>query len=268
MAGRLKEKGMNINRQGARGKGQGVKAVAYNLLPIAFCLFIVSCGTTYGIYHRVEKGQTFSSIAKAYKVSPQGLLRINRLKEPVNLKEGDAIFIPGASIEKVVEAHKDDVYTPPAKTRGKPPAETPRRDASATTSKAEKGRFIWPVDGRLISEFGMRNGEQHKGIDIKAEEGTPVKAADSGKVIYSGDGLNGYGNLIIIKHEGTYFTVYAHNRKNLASEGSLVEKGDVIAEVGETGKATTPHLHFEIRKNKVSVDPNFYLPDKASLVYK
>lgn len=230
------------------------------ILTFAFCVSLMSCGTTYGIYHRVEKGQTFSSIAKTYKVSPQELLKINRLKEPVNLKEGDAIFIPGVSIEKVVEAHKDDVYTPPAKTRGKSAAEPPRRDVSATTSKAGKGRFIWPVDGRLISEFGMRNGERHAGIDIKAEEGAPVKAAESGKVIYSGNGLNGYGNLIIIKHEGVFFTVYAHNKKNLASEGNLVEKGKEIAQVGDTGRATTPHLHFEIRKNKATVDPILYLP--------
>lgn len=256
----MKEKDMNIN-------GQGVKVITYCLLPIATCLLLVSCGTPYGIYHRVEKGQTLSSIAKTYNVPPKEIVRINGLKEPVTLKEGDAVFIPGASIEKVVEAHKDDVYTP-AKTKGRPAAETPRRDVSATTSKAEKGRFIWPVEGKLISGFGIRNGEKHAGIDIKAVEGASVKAADSGKVIYSGDGLNGYGNLIIIKHEGTYFTVYAHNRKNLASEGDLVEKGDLIAEVGETGKAITPHLHFEIRKSKVSVDPIFYLPENVSLVYK
>ncbi len=267
MAGSLKEKDMNI-----RFKLQIAKCKIYMpifcILTFAFCASLMSCGTTYGIYHRVEKGQTFSSIAKAYKVSPQELLRINRLKEPVNLKEGDAIFIPGVSIEKVFEAHKNDVYTPPAKTRGKPPVETSRRGISTNTSKTEKGRFVWPVEGKLISGFGIRNGERHAGIDIKAKAGTAVKAADSGKVIYCGDGLNGYGNLIIIKHEGTYFTAYAHNRKNLVSEGSLIEKGDVIAEVGETGKATTPHLHFEIRKNKVSVDPILYLPENVSLVYK
>src|SRR3990172_4897113 len=275
MAGRLKEKGTNIK---IRTSDFGLRSLIPQsairsphfccLLAAACCLLLVSCGTPYGIYHRVEKGQTFYSIAKAYNVSPQELMRINRIKEPADLKEGDAVFVPRASIEKVVEAHKDDVYTPPAKARGKPPIEAPRRDASATTSKTEKGRVIWPVDGRLISEFGMRNGERHAGIDIKAEEGAQVKAAESGKVIYSGDGLNGYGNLIIIKHEGTYFTVYAHNRKNIATEGDIVEKSDVIAEVGDTGRATTPHLHFEIRKNKTVVDPIFYLPDKGSLVYK
>ncbi|MEK7851325.1 MAG: M23 family metallopeptidase, partial [Deltaproteobacteria bacterium] len=204
--------------------------------------------------------QNVASIAKTYDVSIQEIIKVNRLREPVKIKEGDAIFIPGASIEKVVDAHMDDPYTPPAKAKGRPAVETPRRDVSTTTSKAEKGRFIWPLEGKLISGFGIRNGQQHKGIDIKAEEGTPVKAADSGKVIYSGNGLNGYGNLVIIKHEGTFFTVYAHNRKNMVSEGDLVGKGDLIAEVGDTGRATTPHLHFEVRKSKVTVDPIFYLP--------
>lgn len=231
---------------------------AHSLLPITFCL-LSSCGTPYGIYHKVEGGQTISSIARAYNVSPHEILRINRLKEPVKLREGDKVFIPGASVEKVVGAHEDDVYTPPAPKKGKPVAEAPRRDAS-TTTKAEKGRFIWPINGKIISEFGTRNGERHAGVDIKADEGTPIKAADSGKVIYSGNGLNGYGNLIIIKHEGPFFTVYAHNRRNMVSEGNLVEKGEEIAEVGNTGRATTYHLHFEIRKNKVSVNPIFYLP--------
>lgn len=257
----MREKDTSI--KGSKIKDQRSKVYPFYLLPFTFCLLLLAgCGTPYGIYHRVEKGQTLSSIAKTYNVPSQEIININRFKEPVTLREGDAVFIPGASIEKVVDAHIDETYTPPPpKTKGKPQvASIPPVKESKEVSKAEKGRFIWPLNGKLISEFGTRNGERHAGIDIKADEGTPVKAADSGKVIYSGNGLNGYGNLVIIKHEGTFFTVYAHNSKNLTSEGDLVEKGDKIAEVGSTGKATTAHLHFEIRKNKVSVDPTLYLP--------
>lgn len=269
MAGRLKEKGLSINFRLQISK-------CINKLPL-FCILISAlcyfgCGTPYGIYHRVDKGQTLASIAKAYDVPQQELISINRLKEPVTLREGDAVFIPGASIEKVFEAHKDDevppstsqLPIPPAKAKGKQQVayipQTKDYKEYKETTKVDKGKFSWPVSGRVISEFGNRNGERHQGIDIKADEGTPVKAAEAGKVIYNGNGLNGYGNLIIIKHEGTYFTVYAHNKANVAAEGSIVEKGEVIAEVGATGRATTPHLHFEIRKNKVSVDPNLYLP--------
>ena len=289
MAGRSKEKDTSVERQGAMDKGLEDKkmrsleaekklltsqplniSTSYitshvlrltSYVIISFCLFLTSCGTPYGIYHSVEKGQTLYGIAKAYNVPTQEIIRINRFKEHVTLKEGDAVFIPGASREKMIDVtieYKESV-SPSASTVSKPQtASIPPR--SEETSKTGKGRFLWPVNGKVISGFGMRNGEKHAGIDIKAEEGKPVKAADSGKVIYSGNGLNGYGNLIIIKHEGTFFTVYAHNKKNLASEGSLVEKGEEIAQVGDTGRATTPHLHFEIRKNKVTVDPILYLP--------
>lgn len=268
MDGRLKEKGTNIKVRSSEFRVRSsISHFAFRiphsccLVLTAYCLLLSSCGTPYGIYHKVEGGQNIASIAKTYDVNIQEIIKVNRLREPVRLKEGDAVFIPGANIEKLVGAHMDDTDIPPRpKLKGKLSVETPRLDVSTAKSKTEKGRFIWPLEGKLISGFGIRNGQQHKGIDIKAEEGTPVKAADSGKVIYSGNGLNGYGNLIIIKHEGTFFTVYAHNRKNIATEGDIVEKGDVISEVGDTGRATTPHLHFEVRKSKVTVDPILYLP--------
>jgi len=260
MAGRSKEKDTSINCNLQIAKLM-CRYFAFCILHFAFCIFLLSCGTPYGIYHSVEKGQTLYGIARAYNVPTQEIVRINRFKEHVTLKEGDAVFIPGASREKMIDVtieYKESV-SPSASTVSKQQtASIPPR--SEETAKTGKGRFLWPVNGKVISGFGMRNGEKHAGIDIKAEAGKPVMAADSGKVIYSGNGLNGYGNLIIIKHEGTFFTVYAHNKKNLASEGSLVEKGEEIAQVGDTGRATTPHLHFEIRKNKVTVDPTLYLP--------
>lgn len=262
MAGRSIEKDMSSNFSGERGAGAGIKTLMPCFLLFLLSLLLSSCGTPYGIYHRVEKGQTLHGIAKAYNVPANELIKVNNFKESVNLKEGDAVFVPGASREKMIdvtiEYKTGAAPLEPKKHRHQ--AETPSRDVSTTVTKGEKGRFIWPLNGKVISEFGMRNGEKHAGIDIKADEGTPVKAADSGKVIYSGDGLNGYGNLIIIKHEGTFFTVYAHNKKNLVSEGDLVDKGTEIAKVGETGRATTPHLHFEVRKNKVTVDPILFLP--------
>lgn len=252
---------MNTDRLGTRSNEQGNNPFPYYLLSIVFCLVIFSCGTPYGIYHHVEKGQTLQGLSTAYDVPLKEIIKVNRFKEPVTLKKGDAVFIPGASREKMISVtieYKENLSPAP------PAVDKPRKAVTPQNkyekAKTENGRFSWPLNGKVISGFGMRNGEKHAGIDIKAEEGKPVKAADSGKVIYSGNGLNGYGNLIIIKHEGTFFTVYAHNKKNFVAEGSLVEKGEEIAQVGDTGRATTPHLHFEIRKNKVTVDPILYLP--------
>ncbi len=123
------------------------------------------------------------------------------------------------------------------------------------------GRFTWPVPNfyKVSSQFGPRGRKHHDGIDIPAPKGTPIVAVDSGVVIYSDNGIRGYGNMIVISHGDEVFTVYAHNSKNKVDKGDKVEKGDVIALIGNTGRSTGPHLHFEIRmKNKVR-NPAQYL---------
>ncbi|MCX7918990.1 MAG: M23 family metallopeptidase [bacterium] len=120
--------------------------------------------------------------------------------------------------------------------------------------------FIWPVEGEVLSFFGERSGRIHQGIDIAAKKGTKIYAAMSGKVIYSDNELGRYGNMIIIEHKKGFSTVYAHNAKNLVRKGKQVKRGQVIALVGQTGNATGPHLHFEIRKGKEPVNPLLYLP--------
>jgi len=123
------------------------------------------------------------------------------------------------------------------------------------------GRFAWPVPGfyRVSSHFGRRGSRHHDGIDIPGPKGTPIVASDSGTVAYSDNGIRGYGNLIVLAHGDEVFTVYAHNRKNTVRKGDRVKKGQKIAELGNTGRSTGPHLHFEIRvKNKVR-NPAQYL---------
>ncbi len=121
-------------------------------------------------------------------------------------------------------------------------------------------KLIWPVRGKVVSKFGWRGPRHHDGIDISAPEGTPVRAAADGIVIYSGSGFRGYGNLIVIKHTPRVFTIYAHNKKNLVRKGQRVRQGQTIALVGSTGNATGPHLHFELRIGNKPVDPLKYLP--------
>lgn len=113
-------------------------------------------------------------------------------------------------------------------------------------TKEGTGNFIWPLEGgRVTSPYGWRNGRLHEGVDIGANTGTPILASENGMVKYVG-WEGGYGNSVVIKH-GKYYTRYAHNSANLVSTGEVVEKGQVIAQVGSTGRSTGPHVHFEIR---------------------
>jgi len=124
-----------------------------------------------------------------------------------------------------------------------------------TVSAKPPGDWRWPVKGKILHKFSKRNN----GIDIVAKTGTPVVATSSGKVVYAGNGLRGYGNLLIIKHNTTYFSAYAHNRRLFVKEGITVKTGEKIAEVGSTGTDLVK-LHFEIRKDGNPVDPLKYLP--------
>lgn len=118
-------------------------------------------------------------------------------------------------------------------------------------------RLLWPVpsSNRLSSHFGHRWGRPHKGIDIAAKGGSHILSADSGVVIYSGRSLRGYGNMIVIRHAGGLYTVYAHNRKNLVRKGQKVHRGEVIGQVGKTGRSTGNHLHFEVRHGDRAINP-------------
>lgn len=123
------------------------------------------------------------------------------------------------------------------------------------------GRFLWPVKGgKIVSNFGRRGtGVHNDGINIAAEPNTPVKAADTGTVVYAGNELAAYGNLLLVRHANGYVTAYAHNKKLLVGRGDTVSRGDTIALVGSTGDVDRPQLHFEIRKGERAVDPNRYL---------
>ena len=116
--------------------------------------------------------------------------------------------------------------------------------------------FAWPVSGNVISNFGgPANGERNDGINISTPMGTPIHAAASGTVSYSGNELKDYGNLVLIKHEEGYVTAYAHADRLLVSRGDFVVKGQVIGYAGQTGDVTTPQLHFEIRHDTTPLNP-------------
>jgi len=194
----------------------------------------------------VRPGDNLFRIGKAYDVAYEELARVNRIKDVSQIHVGQRIFIPGATRQLPVETI------------------TPVEPSPATPSMPEVpdssvDGFIWPVKGTINSGFGPRGISSHDGIDIGAPEGTPIRAIEKGEVIYS-DQLRGYGNIIIVRHTGGFISVYAHNEANLVREGQAVSRGEVIARVGNTGRVTGPHLHFEIRKHNAAQDPLRYLP--------
>lgn len=190
----------------------------------------------------VRKGENLFRIGKAYDIPYRELARINRIDNSYLIYAGQRVFIPGATRQLLVE-----VITPSKAEPGRPGSDEWREV------------FVWPVKGKITSKFGRRGETFHDGIDISASEGTPIRSVGKGEVIYS-DQLRGYGNLIIVRHPGGFASVYSHNRRNLVREGQRVDQGEVIGEVGSTGRVSGPHLHFEIRKNNVARDPLYYLP--------
>ncbi len=213
-------------------------------LGILILIFLSGCIVGKGVIHTVGKGEDFWNICKTYGVDPQEVAEINNLRDPSVIKPGKKIFIPGATkVRKIRHSALD-------------PIEKGREDRIVI----EKDRFSWPIKGEVISPFGMREGVRHDGIDIRAPEGAPIKAADGGTAVFVSSGMRGYGKIIIIRHKGGFYTVYAHNKENLVREGDKVSKGEVIASVGKTGNAETYHLHFEVRQGKIVRNPLFFLP--------
>ncbi len=152
---------------------------------------------------------------------------------------------------------------PPAKlpTTHATPAPLPAPAQKETPASDGKMTWEWPAQGKLLYGFGQ--GSNQKGVGIEGRSGQPVLAAAPGKVVYSGSGLRGYGKLIIIKHNASYLSVYAHNSQILVKEGQTVAKGQKIAEIGETDSDRIA-LHFEIRRLGKPIDPLQYLPERAS----
>ena len=126
---------------------------------------------------------------------------------------------------------------------------------------AYQGTYRWPLSAGIVSsEFGRRRHKAHEGLDIAADEGEPVYASAAGKVLYADSRMRGYGNVVIIRHDGMMTTLYAHNQKLKVGLGDTVEQGQVIALLGSTGHSTGPHVHFEMRRTNVAVDPRGVLP--------
>lgn len=203
-----------------------------------------------GVFHIVRRGENIFRIAQYYQVSASEIMEANQIRDERSLEVGERLWIPEARRKPPAEA-----LIPPPTSAGDA-REQSRNDAILNGYL----HFAWPLRGRLTARFEIRRGRRHEGIDLAAKPGTLIRASESGRVIYSGNGLGGYGKVVIIRHGKLYATVYAHNRKNRVRKGDFVDQGEAIAEVGQTGNATGPHLHFEIRRGERARDPLNYLP--------
>ena len=145
-------------------------------------------------------------------------------------------------------------------TQKQEPEAAPAKVAAVSSSDPDEGRFRWPVRGRIISDFGVKpGGTRNDGINLAVPEGTEVKAADDGVVIYSGNELKGYGNLVLVRHSDGWVSAYAHNSKLSVSRGDNVRRGDTVGLAGTTGSVSQPQVHFELRKGNKPIDPLRYL---------
>lgn len=217
---------------------------------VVVAVLVAACGAR-PVYHRVRPGETLARIGQAYGVPYQAIARANDIDDPARIGVGQRLRIPGATRELTL---------PPTDQLALAPLER----APARARPGDAPRLLWPINaGTVTSGYGRRNGRDHDGIDIAAPLGASVRAAADGEVVYCG-ALPGYGNMIIVRHARGYLTVYAHNEQHHAAEGTRVQRGQLIASVGRSGRATGPNLHFEVRKGNVAYDPLLFLPRREA----
>ncbi len=217
-----------------------------------------------GIWHKVRASDTISSVAGRHGATPEALIELNDLPSNGSLSGREEVFVLKNS------GKAPGTGAPPAEAAsavGAIPSGTSSRGQRGVAAQVQCGRdgkpcFEWPVKGKVVSTFGPRSKSHHDGVDISAKRGTKVRSAADGKVLYSGSEIKGYGNLIIVRHEGGIITVYAHNDKNLVKEGTMVKRGQTVAKVGNSGSASRVYLHFEVRIGEKPRNPLLYLPDR------
>lgn len=210
----------------------------------------------------VRKGDTLYSIARYQKLDHKQLARWNFLNPPYAIYPGKTLKLrpqPTSLARKNKDSRKKSAVKTGIKSAAK--QVTPQVAASVSLPGKVKA-WQWPAKGKLVKTFNAKDTNR-KGIGIAGRKGQAIKAAASGRVVYSGNGLIHYGNLVIIKHSNSFLSAYAHNRSLLVKEGDQVRAGQNIAKMG-TVESGRPRLHFEIRKSGKPINPLRYLPKRKS----
>ena len=220
-----------------------------------------------GRFHVVQAGDTVYSISRQHNVDMASLTSLNRIRAPYTIKVGERLQLPSRGGAQQPAAVTRDVAGGPvpvarpvagvASAAVQPASTTPSVPKSPLpAAPAATGGFVWPIEGKILSSYGPKaNGLHNDGINIAAEMGAPVKAAQNGVVAYAGNELKGYGNLLLVRHEGDLITAYAHNSKLLVQRGDTILRGQTIAQAGNSGSVVTPQVHFEVRRGAKALDP-------------
>lgn len=216
----------------------------------------------------VRKGDTLYRIATTHGVSPLDLAVWNRIPPPYTIYPGRRLRLTAPDARRIDPPPvagtpvKPPATRPPAGTSPTtPPVATPPKPPTQPPPSANAAfAWRWPADGAIVGRFAVGDPTR-QGVDIAGKSGAPVRAAADGVVVYSGAGLVGYGELIIVKHDEQWLSAYGHNRARLVNEGQRVKAGDQIAEMGRSG-ASRDMLHFEIRYNGKPQDPLLALPKR------
>ena len=222
----------------------------------------------------VRSGDTVYGIAKCLQVGLVDLVALNSLEPPYTIWVGQIVLIPeGADFRRCEEQQKLVVDGTVGSTPAQevldlnqslivsPPAVAEEQFSVLPQVPPRAGKkFLWPVNGKVISDFGPKPGKlRNDGINIAAPLGTVVRAAENGVVAYAGNELRGYGKMLLIRHKGGWITAYAHNHELLVKQGRIVSRGEAIARVGQTGGVDRPQTHFEIRRGEKAINPNEHL---------
>ena len=205
-------------------------------------------------HHRVKAGETLYSIAFEYGRDHRDVARWNRIRKPYTIFPKQKLRIIPISSDTKSRKQLTKVKSPSLIGRKIVPVNKIRYVANS------KLKWLWPTRGKVVSTFSIRDPGR-RGIDIVGRKGQPVNAAASGRVVYRGNGLRGYGNLIILKHNDTYFSAYAHTENVVVKENEKVKLGQKLADMSNTSSEKTK-LHFEIRRNGKPVNPVRYLPKR------
>lgn len=230
-------------------------------------------------YYSVKSGDTLIRIGMDNGQSWRDIARWNNIENPNLIETGQVLRVtppeetgvvvrpvsstnvvtsptPASAASAPATATNTAAVRPPASAASPPNSSTPANNLANADSAEETVSFQWPTRGNVLAGF---DEVKNKGIDISGKAGDPVLAAADGKVVYAGSGLRGYGNLVILKHNNTYLTAYAHNQSLLVKEDQAIKRGQKIAEMGNSD-ADQVKLHFEIRRQGKPVDPAKYLP--------
>ena len=207
-----------------------------------------------GAVYTVKRGDTLYRISRTTGTSVKDLARLNGISPPYTIEVGQKLKLGGSKTASAKSAKKSSTKTAAVR----PSSSVPQSSWPPVGQRC----WQWPASGKVILPYSTADGG-NKGIDISAARGTPVYAAGAGKVVYVGNQLRGYGNLIMIKHSEDYITAYAHNDTMLVNNGQSVKAGQQIATMGSTDAASV-RLHFQIRYRATAIDPLRYLPPQGS----